>query len=68
MKRWVVKVELENVELTCGVGALGELWLGKEVGEKSRVRKSRVDMVEKVELENVSLTWGVGALGGVMVG
>ena len=57
MKRWVEKVELENVELTWGVGALGKLWLGEEVGGKSRVRKSGVDMVEKVELENLELTW-----------
>ena len=83
MKRWVKKVELENVELTCGVGALVELWFGEEVGGKSRVRKCRVDLVcrclrvsygrgkrwvEKVELENVELTCGVGALGDLWLG
>ena len=39
------KVELENVELTWDVGALGGVLVGrKRWVEKSRVRKCRVDL------------------------
>ena len=35
-KRWVEKVELENVELTLGGGGFGSVMMGKKMVESSK--------------------------------